>query len=83
MYKLRIEPVPDSDASTEKFTFVVNDLAASIACTINDVDEDEMVITNSRIMFHTLHTEKEIKEKLKPVFSHHIDILRFSSIEKC
>lgn len=82
MYKLEVRPAPDSDASEDEYHFVVNDLVSSIE-SILDIEENMITKDGNSIFIDCKLSEKEIKDKLKIVFTHHFEIMRFSKISEC
>lgn len=80
MYKLEIKKAPNSDVSNEKFERDVEDLLSAIDT--NLPGESEVSRNGNVISIQTTLTEKEIKDNMKPAFSHHFENIRFVPISK-
>lgn len=81
MYRLEIKPALESEATTEEYNFVVKDLVVSISDRLS-IEEDMITNEGNSLVFDCESSEKDIKNKLKDVFTYHFDILRFVEIKK-
>jgi len=83
MYKLKVEKVPNSDVSVERYESDIQDIANTIPDKLSDVNDDGVSINGNVLYFESSLEEPEIKTLLKDTFSYHVDNLRFSSLIKC
>jgi len=81
MYKLEIKPTPGSEASTDEYNFVVNDLVASISDRLS-IEKGMITKEANSIVFECEISEKDIKEELREVFTCHSGIMRYVNIRK-
>lgn len=79
MYEIILKKSPNFDVSEEKYDSDVRDIANSLEsiCSTSDVR-----ICESTIYFYSNFSATDIKNRMKIVFSYHIDNVRFLSLRK-
>ncbi len=82
MYTLKLRKASSFDEAEHIYESDVLDIVNSISNVIPDVDEDSIERNGNTVLFHSELSEREIKDCLKQVFSHHFDNVRFVSLSE-
>lgn len=77
-YTLVVEASPDFDDAPERYESDVVDIMNSLENLISDIAEISR--KNNEILFRSSFTKSEIKEKMRPVFLHHLNNVRCNSL---